>query len=91
MISSFFKSRKPKRFDFKARYYDENKEEMEERYARIKSELEGSENIGAYRRTDFRSQWTKRKKTSTFERKSNLRLVLIFAILCALSYILLYT
>lgn len=91
MISSFFKSRKPKRFDFKSRYYDENKEEMEDRYARIKSELNGSDLSGGYRRTDYRSQWNKRKKTSSFERKSNFRLILIFAILCALSYILLYT
>ena len=91
MISSFFKTRKAKRFDFKARYYDEEKEEMEERYARIRSELKGSDAGGGFRRADFKSQWNKRKKTSTFEKKSNLRLVLIFAILCALSYILLYT
>lgn len=91
MISSFFKTKKPKRFDFKARYYDEDKEEMEERYARIRSEVKGSEAAGGYRRADFKSQWAKGKKTTTFERKSNLRLILIFVILCALSYILLYT
>ena len=64
---------------------------MEERYARIRSEIKGNEASGAYRRTDFRSQWNKRKKTSTFEKKSNFRLIIIFALLCALSYIMLYT
>mgnify|MGYP001071293838 CR=1 FL=1 len=91
MISSFFKSRKAKRFDFKARYYDEDKEEMEERIARIRSELEGSKGSATYRRADFKSQWNRRKKTSTFEKKSNVRLLIIVAVLCALSYFLLYT
>ena len=90
MISSFFKTRKPKSFDFKARYYNEDKEEMEARYSRIRSEIEGKSVEGGYRPADFKSQWTKRKKTTSFEKKSNMRLVLIFAILCALSYFLLY-
>jgi len=91
MITSFFKTKKAKRFEFQARYYDENKEEMQERYARIKSEIEGSKSGGTSYRTDFKTQWNKQKKTSTFEKKSNFRLLIIFALLCGLCYILLYT
>lgn len=90
MISSFFKTPRPRRFNFQARYYDENKEEMQERYARIKAEVEGEKEGGSLRRVDFRSQWVKQKKTTNFEKKSNIRLLFIFILLCAICYYILY-
>jgi len=91
MISSFFKSRKAKQFNFSARFYDENKEELKERYERIKSEMEGNESPSSTSRRDFKSQWVQRKKTSHFESKSNFRLLLIFGLLCAICYFILFT
>ena len=90
MISSFFKTRKPKQFNFSARYYDEGKEELKERYQRIKGEMEGKSHYSGSGKVDFKSQWIQRKKTSHFESKSNLRLLLIFVLLCAISYFLLF-
>lgn len=90
MISSFFKTRKAKQFNFQARYYDETKEDLKERYERIKSEMEGSGTMSNPRQIDFKSQWKARKKTSNFEAKSNFRLLFIFAILCAICYYILF-
>jgi hypothetical protein len=90
MISSFFKTRKAKQFNFQARYYDENKEELRERYERIKQEMGGQEFSSAGRHVDFKSQWQARKKTSHFESKSNVRLLIIFGVLCALCYYILF-
>ena len=89
MISSFFKTRKPKQFNFSARYYDANKEELKERYDRIKGEMEGASRE-AGRHVDFKAQWNQRKNTSNFEKKSNFRLIIIVAILCFFFYYLLY-
>lgn len=91
MISSFFKSRKPKSFNFQARYYDADKEEFKERYNRIKAEMEGgARSTSSMRSGDFKSQWVGNKKTSHFEKKSNFRLLIIVVLLCALCYYILF-
>lgn len=97
-IPSFFKTRKPKPFEYTPRYYDEKKEKMDDRYKRIASELHinwrGKETQDKYDihramalRHNIKKTWgnrnTKVKNTSTF------RLVVIIAGLSLLVYLLL--
>lgn len=91
MISSFFKSPKSKSFKFTPRYYDADKEAFEERKAMIAAELKEGSEIRSIRGTSLREKWEANKKTSNFSRKSNIRLVVIFTLLCAICYYILYT
>lgn len=83
-------SRKAKPFSFTPRYYDADKEEMKERYARIESELSGNRSLAGSDRFSLRDKWQQNKKTRNFEKKSSTRLVFIVIILFALSYWMFY-
>lgn len=91
MFFSLNRSRKIKPFTFSSRYYDEDKEKIENRRAQIEAEVNGTASIrsvgSAYR---LRDRWQKNKNTTNFEKKSNVRLVFIIALLFALCYWLLY-
>ena len=90
MISSFFKTRKIKQFDFSARYYDEEKEEREKRIAHIKAEM-GEKNSDSYRpRVSFKTEWSANKYASSHKKKSNIRLLLSIALVSILVYLLLF-
>jgi len=91
MIAPFFKTRKNKSFNFKPRYYNENREELEKRYAQIAAELnkEATSNNPHFR-GNLKEQWKSNKNTSNFSKKSNFRLLVIFALLCMIAYYLFY-
>tara|TARA_R110002072_G_scaffold15949_1_gene63296 strand:+ start:1467 stop:1697 length:231 start_codon:yes stop_codon:yes gene_type:complete len=73
------------------RYYDEEKEQLNDRYKRIEAELNGKSTLkgsfGSYRLKD---KWKRNKNTSNFEKKSNVRLAFITLLLFALCYWMLY-
>lgn len=81
-LPSVFKAHRAKQFEFKPRYYDERKERLEE----LKKKYDGKE----VRRTtlSFREKvdgkW--RHERSRSVSKSNLRLLLIIAILTFITY-----
>ena len=78
-LPSFFKTAKHRRFDFKTRYYDEQKENLDER---VKNAKKGRSNIR------FNNQWGPAKRVSA--NKTAKRMVfIIFIALCALSYLIL--
>ena len=83
-------SRKAKPFSFTPRYYDQDKEEMQQRYQRIEAELTGNRSLNGGLNYSLRDKWQRNKKTSNFEKKSNTRLVFIVIILFALCYWMLY-
>jgi len=83
-------SRKAKPFSFKPRYYDADKEEMKERYSRIESEISGNRSLTGGGGFSLRNKWQQNKKTSNFEKKSNIRLVFIVIFLFALCYWMFY-
>lgn len=59
-IPSFFKNKKPNRFYYEPRYYNERKEKMEERYNRVSRELnpENSQRTDTdVFRSSLREQW----------------------------------
>ena len=92
-LPSFFKTRSIKQFEFTPRYYNETKEAMEERKARIKAELNRDSNASAYNtdhlRGNLKQQWKSNKNTTTFTQKSNTRILVILAALIGLAYLVL--
>ncbi len=91
-FSILSRNRKIKRFSFTPRYYDENKERLKDRYAEIEAELTGKRvKRSGMISGNLKDRWQRNKKTSNFEKKSNVRLVLIVTILVALFYGFLYS
>ena len=82
-----FKQRKPRGFELKGRYYDENKERRE-MLLRTKDEKIPFDDKEKYRER-LRQNWEYRRTTGT---KSNfgMRIIIIFGILAALLYALFY-
>ena len=90
MISSFFKTRKVKQFNFSARYYDEEKEERDNRIAQIKTSVNKSSSSNYSPRINFKSEWTANKYASGHQKKSNIRLLISIAIVSLFVYLLLF-
>ncbi len=92
-LPSFFKSKNPKQFEFTPRYYNQTKEAMDERRARIKNELNKGTDLGNYDssklRGSLRKEWQSNKNTSTFSKSSNFRVFIILFLLLALAYYIL--
>jgi len=92
-LPSFFKSKAAKQFEFTPRYYNEAKEAMEDRKARIKSELNREGNTANYSsdhlRGSLKQQWKSNKNTSNFSKKSNTRILIILVALISLAYVVL--
>jgi hypothetical protein len=89
MRITFFKTPRPKEFNYIPRYYDERKEEMEERKKRIEQELglnKGKDYKHGITRGAMTRRMTERRKSN---RSSVIRLLVIIAILLILTYYLL--
>ena len=90
MRISFFRSAKPKQFNYMPRYYDEQKEEFEERQKRIEAELGVNASEGAFqsriKQGAMSEKLMSRRKTN---RASTLRLLIIIFILGLLALYLL--
>lgn len=88
MLPNFFRTYKNKQFNYMPLYYNQQKEEIEERVRRIESELQGK-STGTYKpgiiRGSFRHMRSMRKRSS---RDSSFRLILIIMTLLALAYYL---
>ncbi len=93
MAIKFFHTPNNKKFKFKPRYYDEQKEELDKRVEQIKKEMgisddEKSPYVSTIRRGEMRGYL---KKNVDRKRRSTLRLVIILIVLFAIVYFLLYT
>lgn len=79
-----FKVRKPKSFNLPTRYYDENKERLNQRVKEVEQELGKSEGENVRRQMNFRqkvdSEW-KRKELTRARNMANIRLMVIIAVL----------
>lgn len=89
MRITFFKTPRPKAFNYIPRYYDERKEEMEERRKRIENELGLNEGEGYRPRITRGSMSRKIAERRKSNRTSVIRLMVIVAILLILTYYLL--
>lgn len=86
-IPSFFKPKKPDRFEFKPRYYSERKEKMKERYERIQREIDNDNSSTPDFKSNLRDNWesSRLKKTS----KVNPRIFIYLIILLGIVYFML--
>lgn len=92
-IPRFFKTREPNRFNYKPLYWDPDKEKREERVRRIKAELGQEVELGkrpssTITRGSFR-QYSSRSNRKA-GRESNLRIILIVALLLLIAYLFFY-
>ena len=91
-ISSITRTRKPKQFNFSTRYYNQEQEEFQARVAETEARITGkSDYKGTASITGFKNKWKSNQKTQSFEKKSNVRLLVIIAILLLASYWILYS
>lgn len=88
-LPSFIKNVRtnPKQFQFRSRHYDPKREELEKRKRAIHSEL-GLTSEGEKLPPTVRIAGKKYKKQNVrgANRRSNLRLIVILAVLCGLAY-----
>jgi hypothetical protein len=98
-MGSFFHTPKPKHFNFRPRFYDPDKEDLEMREQRIKEEL-GIETGKNYDRTSyrdrikgsFRNQGKSQSKTTAEARRTqNTRLIFMIIILALVFYLFFYS
>lgn len=78
-LPGFFKTAKHRRFEFKTRYYDEQKEKLDER---VNNAENGRSNIR------LNNNWGPAKRVSA-NKTANKMVFIIFIALCALSYLIL--
>lgn len=89
MALKFFHTPKNRQFNFKPRYYDEQKEDLENRIEQIKREL-GQNDPNNDKKTytsniKGRMKGTLRRTRNT-QQKSNIRLILIIIVLSLVAY-----
>ncbi|OFX88345.1 MAG: hypothetical protein A2W99_07695 [Bacteroidetes bacterium GWF2_33_16] len=93
MALKFFHTPKNRQFSFKPRYYDEQKEELENRIKQIKRDLGQSNGIGGEKsytpniKGRFRSNL---RRTSDANKNSNIRLIIIIIALALIAYYLFF-
>ena len=83
---SLFETRKPRQFQYKPRFYDPDKEELE----RLKAKYGDNEGKAYKRRIDFRSAMKAQKDKKIGKPASALRIMLIAVLIVGLLYFLLY-
>lgn len=87
-IFSFFKKPVHQKFDYKPRYYDPVKEDLEARLAAHREGGGSSEQVKSRISSGFRR---KSRSSSTVNRRSNIRLIAILVALVAMTFIFLNT
>ncbi len=90
-LPSFFNTHKHKRFNYRPRYYDEQKEDLEQRIRQIESEM-GVEPGKAYVPKIRKGQMGNyiRKNRLKQSRQSNLRLFIIILVLSLAAWLLFF-
>ena len=85
-LPSFFKARRPRSFDFKPRYYDEDKE----RHKKMAEQLADRSNAqNSLRSMDLKSKWASGKR-GRLQGSSMYRLAAILAVLVSVAWWLLF-
>jgi len=90
-VPRLFKLSKPKQFNYRPLYYNQDKEELEERIRNIEAEVRAEQQGGEYspriRKGYMREKFTRGTKA---KKDSNRRLLIIMVILAVLAYVLFY-
>lgn len=83
---SLFETRKPKRFEYKPRFYNPDKEELEQ----LKAKYGNNEGESYKHRIDIRSAMKEKKEEKLGKPVSALRIIFIACLIVAILYFLLY-
>ncbi len=86
-----FRTKEPREFGYVPRYYDEEKERMQERYRRIQQEVEDARNAGQEVRHEHlrdRMDHSWRGEYARQSQQANIRLLIILVLLCLICYII---
>lgn len=89
----FFKTTKPKQFNYTPRYYDPDKEALKEREQQIKQEMGLTDGDDTPRVSLIKGQMRRQfeqNRRSRAKGKSTLRLIVIIAVLLLLVYFMIY-
>lgn len=91
-IPGFFRTPKPRKFNYRPLFYDPLKEEREERNRRIEKEMgvqkDGNEGYRpGIQRGSMRAYY---QKNQDIKRTSNIRLILIIAFLLLVAYLIIW-
>ena len=86
MSFGLFKKFNHRRFDYKTRYYDADKEALRAIVGKYDKSIDQTELRKSRIRSGFDSKKSSSSISSEFSRNSNIRLVIIIAILCYMSY-----
>ncbi len=93
-LPSLFRSAQPKQFSFHTRYYNAEKEELENRVKVIKSEIDAEKAQkanGSNIKGKFQRPLTGIRATQQANRNANIRLIAIVAVLFWVAYYLLFS
>ena len=86
-LFSFGKRPKPKKFGFKPRFYDQDKEELQARLAKYDKDMDNVELIKTRIKSGFAyNSRGNNESYRTASRKSNFRLLIIIAVICLIAY-----
>lgn len=89
MKFGFGKRVKPRKFDYLPRYYDEAKEELEQRLGKYDGDLSDQNKTQDRIRAGLRQRYHGDAEFRSIQTmKSNLRLVYIIGILCLITYLI---
>tara|TARA_Y100000768_G_scaffold369534_1_gene334540 strand:- start:190 stop:642 length:453 start_codon:yes stop_codon:yes gene_type:complete len=94
MKVTLIKTRKPKKFSFKARYYDADKEDFEARKQTSIREYKLEQKTGMKAddiRARFQQEWGSRRSQTAESRRSTITIALIASVLFLALYIYLFT
>ena len=83
MISSFFRTRKAKKFNYTPRYYDPRKEALDDLVERAKAEREGK------LPTRHQLRFERKYGVHAARKASNIRLIIIIVLLALVVFIML--
>jgi cytoskeletal protein RodZ len=79
-----FKTEKPKQFEYKPRYYDPEKEALEQRKKRMG--LSADQDHKEQLRIQMQYEWNRREKHRKRQRNSTIRLLVFVALVILLTY-----
>lgn len=88
-IPGFFKNKGPRRFNFPARYYDEQQERIDKRREALKRELKADSTLSAEDKEKFKDLMRQNSRHGLYRKsakKSNLRFAIILMFLIAIFY-----
>ena len=90
-LPSFFRTSEPKRFNYSPMYYDEQKEDLEQRTQQIKQDMgveQGDTYVPKIRKGQMGNYY--RRKRKQIERRSNMRIFILILFLAIAAWLLFF-